>query len=167
MSIRFWEGDILARVALHRHHQGEVHPDCYVAAITYLMSFVSSKPGVVSDSGCSSKVFRALETCGLFKNGIQYPFRFEVFFSRNSSTRTSYRRSNTFFAGSTCSRSSSTWLFTCDVVRASHGPSSVLNFARFLFLKLISSTVRSFCSLLFLFCSHPSSHRRRRLTFQY
>ena len=43
-----------------------------------MMSFISSKPSLVSVSGCSSMVFRALETIGLFKKGTQYPFRFEV-----------------------------------------------------------------------------------------
>ena len=77
-SIRFWKSDILTRVELHRHHQGEVDADCYWAAISYLLSFVSSKSGLVSVSGCSSMVFYALETCGRFKIRIQYPFRFEV-----------------------------------------------------------------------------------------
>ena len=78
MSIRFWKKDILTRVELHRYHQGETYPDCYLAAISHLLSFISSKPSLVSVSGCSSMVFRALETSGLFINGIQYPFRFEV-----------------------------------------------------------------------------------------
>ena len=47
-------------------------------AISCLLSFVSSKPNLVGISGCSSMIFRALETCGLFDHGIQYPFRFEV-----------------------------------------------------------------------------------------
>ena len=78
LSIRFWKNDLLARVELYRHHQGETYPDCYLSAISHVMSSISSKPSLVSVSGCSSMVFRALETSGLFKNGIQYPFRFEV-----------------------------------------------------------------------------------------
>ena len=78
LSIRFWKNDLLARVELYRHHQGETYPDCYLSAISQMLSFISSKPSLVSVSGCSSMVFRALETSGFFKNGIQYPFRFEV-----------------------------------------------------------------------------------------
>ena len=77
MSIRFWKNDMLS-MELYRHHQGEAYPDCYLTALSHLLSFISSKPSLVSFSGCSSMVFRALETSGLFKNGIQYPFRFEV-----------------------------------------------------------------------------------------
>ena len=78
LSIRFWKNDLLARVELYRHHQGETYPDCYLSAISQMLSFISSKSSLVSVSGCSSMVFRALETSGLSKNGIQYPFRFEV-----------------------------------------------------------------------------------------
>ena len=56
----------------------KTYPDCYLSAISHVLSSISSKPSLVSVSGCSSMVFRALETSGLFKNEIQYPFRFEV-----------------------------------------------------------------------------------------
>ena len=79
MSVRFWRDDSLVRIELHRHHQAESYPGCYLTAISCLLSFVSTKPNLVTISGCSSMVFRALETCGLFSHGIQYPFRFEVF----------------------------------------------------------------------------------------
>ena len=80
MSVRFWRDDSLVeRVELHRHHQAESYPGCYLTAISCLLSFVSSKPNLVSISGCSSMIFKTLETCGLFNHGIQYPFRFEVF----------------------------------------------------------------------------------------
>ena len=54
MSIRFWRGDSLVRVELHRHQQSDAYPDCYLPAISCLLSFVSSKPNLVSISGCSS-----------------------------------------------------------------------------------------------------------------
>ena len=79
MSVRFWRDDSLVRVDLHRHNQADPYPGCYLTAISCLLSVVSSKPNLVSVSGCSSVVFRALETCGLFNRGIQYLFRFEVF----------------------------------------------------------------------------------------
>ena len=79
MSVLFWREDSLVRFELHRHHQAESYPGCYLTAISFLLSFVSSKPNLVSISGCSSMIFRALETCGLFNHGIQYPFRFKVF----------------------------------------------------------------------------------------
>ena len=79
MSVRFWRDDSLVRVELHRHNQADPYPCCYLTAISCLLSVVSSKPNLVSVSGCSSMVFRALETRGLFNRGIQYPFRFEVF----------------------------------------------------------------------------------------
>ena len=79
MSIRFWRGDSLVRVELHRHLQSDAYPDCYLSAISCLLSCVSSKPNLVSISGCSSMVFQALESSKLYEHGIQYPFRFEAF----------------------------------------------------------------------------------------
>ena len=79
MSVRFWWDDSLVRISLHRHNQTDPYPDCYLAAISSLLSFVSTKPDLVSISGCSSMIFKTLETCGLFNHGIQYPFRFEIF----------------------------------------------------------------------------------------
>ena len=79
MSVRFWRDDSLVRVELQRHQQAESYPGCYLTAISCLLSFVSSKPTLVSISGCSSMIFKTLETCGLFSHGIQYPFGFEVF----------------------------------------------------------------------------------------
>ena len=79
MSIRFWRGDSLVRVELHRHLQSDAYPDCYLSAISCLLSCVSSKPNLVSISGCSSMVFQAFESSKLYEHGIQYPFRFEAF----------------------------------------------------------------------------------------
>ena len=79
MSIRFWRGDSLVRVGLHKHLQTDEYPDCYLSAISCLLSCVSSKPNLVSISGCSSMAFQALESSDLYDNGIQYPFRFEAF----------------------------------------------------------------------------------------
>ena len=79
MSIRFWRDDSLVRVGLHRHLQTDDYPDCYLSAISCLLSCVSSKPNLVSISGCSSMVFQALESSSLYEHGIQYPFRFEAF----------------------------------------------------------------------------------------
>ena len=87
MSVWFWKCDSLVRVELHWHHQSDSHPGCYLTAISCLLSFLSSKPNLVSISGCSSMIFRALETRGLFNLGIQYPFRFEVFSSLNGCTQ--------------------------------------------------------------------------------
>ena len=80
MSIRFWKGDSLVRVELHRHDLLESTPGSYLGAISFLLSFISSMPNLVSISGCTtSMVFQALESSGLFDYGIQYPFRFDVF----------------------------------------------------------------------------------------
>ena len=79
MSIRLWKGDSLVRVEHHRHNLLESTPGSYLGAIPSLLSFISSKPNLVSISGCTSMVFQALESSGLFDYGIQYPFRFDVF----------------------------------------------------------------------------------------
>ena len=79
MSIRFWRGDSLVRVGLHKHLQTDECPDCYLSAISCMLSCVSSKPNLVSISGCSSMVLQALESSDLYDYGIQYPFRFEAF----------------------------------------------------------------------------------------
>ena len=78
MSVRFWREDSLVRVLLHRHNQSDSYPGCYLTAISCLLSFVSSKPNLVSIFGCSSMIFKALES-GLFSHGIQYTFRFDDF----------------------------------------------------------------------------------------
>ena len=132
MSIRFWENDILTRVELYRHHQGEVYPDCYLTEISHLLSFISPKPSLVSVSGCSSMVFRALETSGFFKNGIQYTHSdLKPFPCQSFCTRMSYRPSMSW-AELTCSRSSNTWLSSYEGARGNLGPFSVQNFARLL-----------------------------------
>ena len=79
MSVRFWKGDSLVRVELHRHDLLESTPGSYLGAISFLLSFIPSKPNLVSISGCTSMVFQALESSGLIDYGIQYPFRFDVF----------------------------------------------------------------------------------------
>ena len=57
MSVRFWRDDSLVRVELHRQHQAESYPGCYLTAISCLLSFVYSTPNLVSISGCSSMIF--------------------------------------------------------------------------------------------------------------
>ena len=79
MSVRFWRGDSLVRVGLHKHLQTDEYPECYLSVISCLLSCVSSKPNLVSISGCSSMVFQALESSDLYNYGIQYPFRFQAF----------------------------------------------------------------------------------------
>ena len=132
MLIRFWKDDILTRVELCCHHQGEIYPDCYLAAISHLLSFISSKPSLVSVSVCSSMVFRALETCGLYKNGIQYPFSFEVFLPSKNLCNRMFCRPSMSLDVSTCSHNSKIRSFSCEDARASPGPFSVPSFARFL-----------------------------------
>ena len=62
MSVRFWREDSLVLVELHRHHQPESYPGCYLTAISCLLSIVSSKPNLVSISGCSSMIFGNMRT---------------------------------------------------------------------------------------------------------
>ena len=133
MSIRFWKEDILARVELHRHHQEEIYPDCYLAAISYLLSFMppylvwSAFPDVLPRSS-------VLYTRVVFsKMGYNTPLDLNPFHSQNLCTRM-FCRPSTSSGVSTCSRSSRKWSSSCEGVRVSRRPISARNFAMYVFL---------------------------------
>ena len=78
MSVRFWKEGSLVRMPLFRCPLIAGSPQTYVAGISRLLSAISTKPGLVSVSGCPAALVRALDNCGMFPHRIQYPFRFDV-----------------------------------------------------------------------------------------
>ena len=90
--------------------------------ISHMLSFISSKPSLVSVSGCSSMVFRALETSGLFKNGISYLSDLKSYLCRNLCTQMPFRP-NMSSVVLTCSHSSSTGCLLAWVPEPALGPS--------------------------------------------
>ena len=78
MSLRFWKEGSLVRMPLFRCPLIAGFPKTYVAGISRLLSAISTKPGLVSVSGCPAALVRPLDNWGMFPHGIQYPFRFDV-----------------------------------------------------------------------------------------
>ena len=58
-------------------------PSRYITGISRLLSAISTKPGLVSISGCPASLVRALDSSGLFTRGVKYPFRFDVMSLQN------------------------------------------------------------------------------------
>ena len=79
LSVRFWKGDVLCRVMLSRFGRTIPHPTGYFGTLSRLMSGISVQPDLVCVSGCLSEVVQSFEKSGLFKKGVQYPFRFDEF----------------------------------------------------------------------------------------
>ena len=78
MSVRFWKEGSLVRMPLFRCPLIAGFPQTYVAGISRLLFAISTKPGLVSVSGCPAALVLTLDNCGMFPHGIQYPFRFDV-----------------------------------------------------------------------------------------
>ena len=79
MSIRFWKDDSLVRVQLYRCPLAQGIPASYFAGASRFLSVTSSKPKLVSVSGCSASVVQAIDDSEEFLYNVQYPFRFDPF----------------------------------------------------------------------------------------
>ena len=78
MSARFWEESSLVRIQVFRCPLIAGFPTTHLAGNSRLLSAISTKPGLVSVSGCPASLVRTLVKCGRFPRGVQYPFRFDV-----------------------------------------------------------------------------------------
>ena len=78
MSVRFWKEGSLVRMPLFRCPLIAGFPMTHITGISRLLSAISTKPGLVSVSGCPASLVRTLDNCGMFPRGVQYPFRFDV-----------------------------------------------------------------------------------------
>ena len=79
MPVRFWKGDTLMRVQMHQCPLTQGMPGSYFSGASRLLSITSSKPKLVSVSGCSAPIVQSFDDCEDFLYGVQYPFRFDVF----------------------------------------------------------------------------------------
>ena len=79
MSVRFWKGDTLVRVQMYQCPLAQGMPGSYFSGASRLLSVTSSKPKLVSVSGCPAPVVQSFDDCEDFLYGVQYPFRFDVF----------------------------------------------------------------------------------------
>ena len=79
MSVRFWKDDNLVRVQVHRCLLTQGIASNYFSGASRLLSVVSSKPKLVSVSGCSAPIVQTFDNCEELSFGVQYPFRFDVF----------------------------------------------------------------------------------------
>ena len=78
LHIRFWKGDTLCKVKLSRFAKTTPAPFGYFTSAARLLSFISSRPNLVSCSGCSLDAFESFDNCDIFTKGVAYPFRFET-----------------------------------------------------------------------------------------
>ena len=79
MSVRFWKDDSLVRVQIYRCPLAHGVPASYFSGISRLLSITSTKPKLVSVSGCSVSVVQAIDDSEEFTYNVQYPFRFDAF----------------------------------------------------------------------------------------
>ena len=79
MSVRFWRDYTLVRVQIYRCLLALGLPGSYFAGASRLLSITSSKPKLVSVSGCSASIVQSFDDSEEFLYGVQYPFRFDVF----------------------------------------------------------------------------------------
>ena len=79
ISVRFWKDDSLVRVQVYRCPLAQGIPASYFAGASRLLSVTSSKPKLVSVSGCSASVVQAIDDTEEFLYNVQYPFRFDAF----------------------------------------------------------------------------------------
>ena len=79
MSVRFWKDDTLVRVQEYRCPLTLGMPGSYFPGASRLLSITSSKPKLVSVSGCSASIVQSFDDSEEFLYGVQNPFRFDVF----------------------------------------------------------------------------------------
>ena len=79
LSIRYWKASTLAKVQLCKYPLPSDPGPSQLLMISRLLSFLSTLPQIACVSGCTSEVLRSVELSGLFKKGIEYPFRFNAF----------------------------------------------------------------------------------------
>ena len=78
LHIRFWKGNSLCKVKLSRFAKTTPVPHGYFTSTARLLSSLSSRPDLVSCSGCPLDAFETFDNCEIFAKGVAYPFRFET-----------------------------------------------------------------------------------------
>ena len=78
MAVSFWREDVIQWVELCGQSLTSAFPGNLLGSISRLLSLISSVHNLVSVSGGPSAILQTLFQCGLFKNAVQYTFRFEV-----------------------------------------------------------------------------------------
>ena len=76
--VRYWKSSSLVRVYLCRHKLMLEPTAGIFNSISQVLSVLSSKPKLVSVSGCPVEIVQTLDRCTLYDQGIQYPFRFSL-----------------------------------------------------------------------------------------
>ena len=77
LHIRFWKDQYLARVQLCRFGSANPFPVGHLGVIARVMSVLSTRPNIVSCSGCPITILRALDSSEYTDKTTQYPFRFD------------------------------------------------------------------------------------------
>ena len=76
--VRCWMSTSLVRVYLCRYRLTSEPTAGILNSISGILSAFSSKPNMVSVSGCTVEVVHILDRRALFQQGIQYPFQFSM-----------------------------------------------------------------------------------------
>ena len=79
LSVRYWKPGALTKVQLCKYPLSSDPGPSQLLMISRLLSFLSKLPQIAFLSGCTSEVLKSVERSGLFKKGIEYPFRFNAF----------------------------------------------------------------------------------------
>ena len=78
LSLKYWNADNLTEVQLCKYSLSSDPGPSQLLMISRLVSFLSTSPQTACMSGCTSEVLQAVELSTLFKNGTEYPFRFDA-----------------------------------------------------------------------------------------
>ena len=76
--IRFWKDEKLVRVYLAQYKLTPDPVPGFINLMSRLLSALSSKPRLVSASGCRSDLFECLDRVKYFSQGVQCPLRINV-----------------------------------------------------------------------------------------
>ena len=75
--IRFWRAEQLCRVFLKRTSRLQGQTSAEICLLSYLMAAISTKPALVSCTGCSARTIELLDQSPYSPYGVQSPPRFE------------------------------------------------------------------------------------------
>ena len=78
LFIRFWKNDSLVRVLLCRFSRASGYPNGHLGCIAEIVSALSTKPDIVSCSGCPGGILDILTKAKFFPKGIQSPLCFNT-----------------------------------------------------------------------------------------
>ena len=81
--VRFWKDSHLVRLQLCRFGSANQFPAGHLGTIARIMAMLSTRPDIVSCSGCPLTILKSLNQTAFFNKGVQYPFRFDGFAFRS------------------------------------------------------------------------------------